>query len=146
MKYKMLAMIMVLTVTSWAQTATQGTAPTPQQNPAPAAKAKCPCCDKMAAGEMKCAHHDMQAKNGKEIEAMPDGKKGMSCMRTKQDSTASCCGKDCENDKCGKASDSKDKTAHSCCGSRCSKDGKSCCASKAGEKTAANRCQRGLRG
>lgn len=146
MKYKMLALVIALTVMSWAQTAPQNKIPNRPQNSAPAAEVKCPCCDKMAAGGMKCVHHDMQAKNSKEMEAMPGGKEGMSCMRNKQEATASCCGKDCEKDKCRKASSSKDKTAAACCGNRCSKDGKNCCAGKTGDKTAANCCTHELRG
>lgn len=145
MKYKMLAMIIALNVMSRAQTATQGTPANPPQRSAPASKGKCPCCDRMAAGEMKCAHHDMQAKGDKKMEAMPDGGEDMSCMRTKQEAKASCCGKDCENDKCGKAS-SKDQTAASCSGNRCDKDGKKCCAGKTSDKTAAKCCRHGLRG
>jgi hypothetical protein len=142
MKHKMLAIVIALTAMCWAQTATKSTAANPQQDSASATSAKCPCCDKMAAGEMKCAHHDRQAKDSKDT--MPDGKEGMSCMRTKQRATGACCGQDCTKDACSKAS-SKDKTA-SCCGDRCNKDGKCCCAGKTGEKTAANCCQRGLRG
>lgn len=140
MRYKILALILTMTVVSWAQTASQSTTPNPQQNSAPAAKAKCPCCDKMAAGKMKCANHAMQAKDGQDPEAMSSSKDGMSCMRNKQGAAASCCGKDCEKNKCG-----KDKTA-SCCGDRCNKDGKNCCAVKAGEKTAKSCCQGELRG
>jgi hypothetical protein len=102
----------------------------------------------MAAGEMKCAHGSMQAKDSKEMEMAPGSKEGMSCVRAKNDAGASCCGKECTKDTCAKAS-GKDKTA-SCCGDRCNgdrcnKDGKNCCARKAGEKTAANCCQRGQR-
>ena len=139
MKHKTRAMLMALVAMSWAQTATQ-TTPNPQQNSGQAARAKCPCCDKTAAGEMKCAHHEMQAKDSKDPEAMPSGKDGMSCMRTKQATTASCCGKDCEKDKC-----SKDKTTASCCGDRCGKNGKNCCG-KTGEKAAANCCRHEMRG
>lgn len=144
MRYKILFLVLILTVMSWAQTATQSTTPDPQQNSSPAAKAKCPCCAKMVAGKMKCANQAMQAMNGKDAETMSGSKDGMSCMRNKPETAASCCGKDCEMDKCGKSSCSKDKT--SCCGDRCNKNGQNCCAGKTSEKTAKSCCHGELRG
>ena len=152
MRYKMLALILALTVLSWAQTATQTPASTPQQSTAPADKAKCGCCDKMTAADSKdapacCAHHDMQAKDGKETasgkSAMSccSGKDAKSCMRSGKEKTAtSCCKDGCSKDSCG-----KDKTAAACCGTTCSKDGKGCCSSKKTEKTAKNCCDDDLR-
>jgi hypothetical protein len=66
MKCKMLALILSLTVVSWAQTPTQSAPSTPQQSTAPAGKARCPCRAKMATGNAKdahawCAHHEMGA-------------------------------------------------------------------------------------
>ncbi len=49
MRYKMFALMLALTVATWAQTSTQTTPATPQQSTVPAEKAKCACCDKMAA-------------------------------------------------------------------------------------------------
>jgi hypothetical protein len=158
MKYKMLALIVALTVVSWAQTETQTAAPAAPQTTAPADKAKCACCDKMAAGEMKemkscCAHHDMQgkdmqgkdvqAKDGKEMASCCAGKEGMSgkdakaCMRKGKDKTASCCKGDGKNSCC------KDKIASACCGDKCEKDGKGCCGGK--DKTAKSCCQKEVR-
>jgi hypothetical protein len=147
MKYKMLTLILALTVVSWAQTETQTAPATPQQSTAPAEKAKCACCDKMAAGDMKdmkscCARHDMQAKDGKDGKEMASccsGKDAKICMRNSKDKTAaSCCKEGCSKESCG-----KDKTA-SCCGDKCGKDGKGCCSKM--EKTAKMCCERNLRG
>jgi hypothetical protein len=141
MKYKMLALILALTVVSWAQTATQTSPSSPQQSTVPADKAKCACCDKMAAGDTKeahscCAHHDIQAKDGKETASCCGGTDAKSCMRNDQDKTASC-----SKDSCG-----KDKTATACCNGTCDKNGgKSCCSGKK-ETTARNCCQKELHG
>lgn len=141
MRYKISALILALTVISWAQTATPVAPSAPQQN-APAAQSKCSCCDKMASADAKdakscCAHHDMQAKgaDGKDAKKMSccagkdakstDGKDAMSCMRNAKDKTASCCKKGCGKTSCG-----KDKMA-ACCGEKCGKAGttaKTCCA------------------
>ncbi len=123
MKHKMLALILALTVVSWAQEATQTTPAAPQQSTTPE-KAKCSCCDKMASADAKsehscCAHHDHSADSkegasccaGKDGKSCCGGKDAKSCMRA--DKGASCC-KDC----------AKDKTASSCSGGRCEKD---CC-------------------
>ena len=166
MKYKMMALILALSVVTWAQTATQTTPPAPQQSTAPADKDKCPCCDKMAAdakdaraGHMM--HHDMSAKDskgmasccaGKDAKSSSGDKEAMSCMKGGKDKTAdSCCaGKDdmscmkgdkdkaasCCGDKCA-----KDKTASACCGGDCGKEGEKGCCSKKAEKTAMNCCQ-----
>src|SRR5579859_2568042 len=127
MKFKMLALILALTVASWAQTSTPTPPSTPQQSTEPAAKAK--SCDKMATGDAKdapacCAHHDMQSKDmqskdGKEMASCcaakgstADAKGGMSCMRNGKHENASCCGKDgCGKEGCGTESCAKDKTA-----------------------------------
>ena len=144
MKFKTLALILAVTVMSWAQTATQAPS-APQQSTVAKDKAKCSCCDKMAAGDAKdthacCAHHDMNAKDSKEMASGKDtmsccsGKEAKSCNR-KDKGAASCC-----KDSCGKDSCRKDKTAASCCGHSCGQDGKSCCSSKKTEKTAKNCC------
>src|ERR1039458_10163190 len=129
MKYKMIALILALTVVSWAQIANQNAPSTPQQSTVPADKAKCPCCDKMAADSTKdahacCAHHDMNGKDGKE---MASGKDAMSC----------CSGKDAKS--CMRTG--KDKAAASCCGGSCGKDSKKgCCSDKKSDKTAKDCC------
>src|ERR1035437_3370098 len=137
MRYKMLALILALTVVSWAQTATQTTPSIAQQSTVPADKAKCGCCDKMAAADSKdahafCAHHDMQAKDGKEMasccagkDAMASGgKDAMSCMKNDKDkASAPCCKEACSKDGCG-----KDSEKGCCSGKKTEKTAKSCCA------------------
>ena len=136
MKYKMLALILALTVISWAQTATPSTPSTPQQSTAPD-KAKCPCCDKMASSDAKDAHAACMRKHdgkemasccsGKDAKSCCGGKDAKSCM--KDDKTAASC---CKGS-CGKE---KDKTA-SCCDRKAGKEcGKGCCGANKSEKPA----------
>ena len=140
MKHKMLAMILALTVVSWAQTSTQNTPAAPQQSTTPAEKAKCPCCDKMASADMKdmkgcCAHHDMQSKDSKGMAsccASKDAKSccsgdGKSCARGDKNAKAGAC-KDC----C-----SKDKMAAGACKDCGKTDHKCCCNSNKTDKAAA---------
>jgi hypothetical protein len=145
MKFKMLALILALTVASWAQTATPTTAPTPQQSTEPADKAK--SCDKMAPADAKsaaacCAHHDMNSMESKDQASCCGGKnapaKGtMSCMRNSDHKTAaSCCKEGCGKDSCA-----KEKTASACCNG---KEGKGCCSGKKMEKTAKTCCKEEL--
>jgi hypothetical protein len=160
MKYKMMALILALTVMTWAQTATQTTPPAPQPGTEQVDKDKCPCCDKMGATNTKDAHashmhHDMSAKDGKGMASCCGDKDAMSCMKGDKDKpTDSCCGgKDAKSCMQG----DKDKTAASCCGDKCGKDktasaccgGKDCekgCCSAKTEKTAKNCCERKLHG
>jgi len=156
MRYKMFALILALTVVTWAQTSTQTTASTPQQSTVPADKAKCACCDKMAAADSKdakacCTHHDMKnmgdMKDSEEMASCcakkdsksSDGKEAMSCMKDSKDkAAASCCKGACSKHGCA-----KDKTAASCCGGTCGKDGqKGCCSGMKSEKTAENSCSK----
>src|ERR1700730_16198960 len=86
MKYKILVLILLLTVMSWAQSATPSASSPPQQSTVPADQAKCACCDKMSARDTKagatcCAHHNMEAKDGKQ---MASDKDAMSCMKTRR--------------------------------------------------------------
>ena len=133
MKHKLFALILALTVVSWAQTATQPSAPTES---APAEKAKCACCDKMAADSkdthaacMRNGHGDAKDMAsccaGKEGKSCCGGKDSKSCM--KDDTTAdSCCKDGCE----------KGKTS-SCCDRKAAKEcGKGCCGSNKTEKPA----------
>jgi len=90
MKYKMLVLILLLTVMSWAQSATPSASSPPQQSTIPADQAKCACCDKMSARDTKagatcCAHHNMEAKDGKQ---MASDKDAMSCMKSSHDKAA----------------------------------------------------------
>ncbi len=147
MKYRMMALILALSVMSWAQTATQGAPPATQEKTAPADKAKCPCCEKMAAADMKdmkggcCMHQKGHAKHSGEMASCCGGKDGKSCMKADKDkatATAGCCGKDkmaegCCGGKDGMScmKDSKEKAAGGCCGgnggNQCGKGG--CCSS-----------------
>lgn len=136
MKHKMLAVIVALTVTSWAQTATQSP-PDSKPGTASTEKAKCGCCEKMASskdGKMSCMRH--AAKDGKETASCCGGKDccagkdAKSCMKDAKD-MGSCC-KDC----------GKDKMAAACCG----KDCKECSCSGKKEKTASNCCEHAIGG
>jgi hypothetical protein len=134
MRNKLFALILALTVVSWAQTATQTTPATPSQSTA-TENAKCACCDKMA--DSKDGHAACM-RNSK----MSDGKEMASCCGGKE--TASCCGKDaksCMKDEknaasCCKDGCGRDKTA-SCCDRKAGKEcGKGCCGSNKSEKPA----------
>jgi hypothetical protein len=144
MKYKIIALILALTIVSWAQTATQNAPATAQQSAAPAEKGKCPCCDKMAADSKDnpacCAHRAQHSGNAKEVASCCSGKDGKSC-----------CGGDAKS--CPRGD--KDKTAKSCCGDSCCKDKmaaagcadccKDCEKCNKKEKTASNCCDHDLR-
>lgn len=132
MKLKLIALILALTVVSWAQTATPNPTSEPQQSTAPAEAKACPCCDKAASAESKdgqasCAHHAMMAAEGKEPAC---------CAR--KDKASCCSGKDGMSCK----REGKDKTAMACCdGEKCGKDcQKGCSSAKQGEKKASNCC------
>jgi len=145
MKHKLIALILALTVVSWAQTATQSTPSAPQQGSAPTEKGKCPCCNKMAAvaadakdAHASCANHMKHSGDGKEMagccsdkdkdaKSCCAGSEAKSRMKGDEDKSA-CCG-----DSCG-----KDKTADKCCGG---KDCEKGCCSKKTEK-AASSCSR----
>lgn len=136
MKHKLLALILALTVVSWAQEATQTAPATPQQS---TEKAKCSCCDNTASADAKscCGNHD---------HAMASGDmKGMSCSR--KDGKSCCGGKDAKSCMKGENGQScckdcgKDKTASSCCGGKCEKG---CC--KKMEKAGMNCCHGDKRG
>ncbi len=138
MKHKVFALILALTVVSWAQTATPTTPAVPQQNTAPD-KAKCACCDRMATSDSKDGHascmrqHD-HAADGKEMASCCAGKDAKSCCNGKD---AKSCMKDDKNmASCCKEGCGKDKTA-SCCDRKAGKEcGKGCCGSSKGDKAA----------
>lgn len=73
MKHRLFAVILALTVMSWAQTSTQTT---PSQAPVPTDKAKPSCCEKMANGSSPAC---MRHKDGKEIASCCSGKDAASC-------------------------------------------------------------------
>jgi hypothetical protein len=146
MKHKIFALILALTVASWAQTATQTTPALPQTG-TPAEKAKCACCDKMAASSskdgMSCSRHGKNA-DAKGTASCCDkdkmsccGKDAKPCM--KDDKTAaSCCKEGCGKDKTASASAGK-----GCCGQSCDKG---CCSRDKKDKTAKNCCGHEIRG
>jgi hypothetical protein len=124
MKYRMLALILALTLVSWAQTATQTTPSTPQTP-----ETKCACCDKMAASDSKDAGAACMGKH--------DGKEMASCCARKDDK--SCCGgkdaKSCMKD--GKMADCCKGKDGMKCDRKAGKDcGKGCCGSSKSEKPA----------
>ena len=125
MKCKMLALILMLTVVSWTQTATQSTPPSDQPS-GTSDKAKCACCDKMAKSDSKDAHAACMRKH--------DGKEMASCC-TGKDDKESCCSK--EGASCMKDG----KMAESCKGMKCDHKAsqdcrKGCCGSNKSEKPA----------
>ena len=122
MKYRMLALMLALTVASWAQTATQTATSASQPGAVTTEKSKCPCCDKMAnsgaKAEHSCCTHEAKTGDGEE-NACCGGKDAKTCSRGDK-MGASCC-----KDSCG-----KDKTATASCGKSCGKEcKKGCCAS-----------------
>jgi hypothetical protein len=124
MKYRMLALILALTVVSWAQTATQTTPSTPQTP-----ETKCACCDKMAASDSKDAHAACLGKHdGKEMASCCAGKDDKSCCGGKDDKS---CMKDGKMADCCKGKDGMK------CDRKAGKDcGKGCCGSSKSEKPA----------
>jgi hypothetical protein len=135
MRLKLIALMLALTVTSWAQTATPSAPSTPQQGTVSAEAKACPCCDKGSAkvkdGHACCARHAMAAKDGKEPAccagkekaACCAGENAKSCQYTSASETAAACcggrncGKDCGKE-CGSTKPAKE-LANSCSGRCC---------------------------
>jgi hypothetical protein len=126
MKFRVLALILSLTIVSWAQTATQDTPVTPQPS---AEKVKCACCDKMAASDSKDAHAAcMRQHEGKEMASCCAGKDEKSCCGRKD---AKSCMKGGKMADCCKGKDGMN------CDRKAGKDcGKGCCGSNKSEKPA----------
>jgi len=124
MKYRMLALILALTVVSWAQTATQTTPSTPQTP-----ETKCACCDQMASSDAKDAHAACTGEHdGKEMASCCAGKDEKSCCGGKD---AKSCMKDGKMADCCKGKDGMK------CDRKAGKDcGKGCCASSKNDKPA----------
>ena len=146
MKFKLVALTLVLTVVAWTQTSSQ----TPQINPdkpvsaasaesqsachhgdgkdggccAGMSKDGASCCGhhdmKAGEGEMACCHHDA-AKEGDTAMSCGGGKDGKSCMKDDKGANASTSAGCCPNG--------------DCCGK-----GKSCCESAKDTKTTAMAC------
>lgn len=139
MKLKLTALILALTVASWAQTTTQNsTATSTQDRASQQPKAECSCCAKMADAKEghSCCQHEMAGKDGKAMSCTSgengsgccSGTEAKSCMKGDKDKSAAscsdCCGKDHEKDCCA-AHSKDDKTAMSCgdgklCADHCS--------------------------
>ena len=165
MKFKLIALVLALTVISWIQTSSQ----TPQisdtkTGPAAAADSKAPachhadakdgasCCDNMKAegkdGMSCCTHHDMAmgSKDAMSHDMAMDGKDGMSCChhvdaKGGQHDMACCGGKDgkscVKDEKPANVSTAKD----GCCpGGACCGKGEACCESAEDSKTTAMAC------
>ena len=124
MKYRMLALILAVTVVSWAQTATQTTPSTPQTP-----ETKCACCDQMASSDAKDAHAACTGEHdGKEMASCCAGKDEKSCCGGKD---AKSCMKDGKMADCCKGKDGMK------CDRKAGKDcGKGCCGSSKSEKPA----------
>jgi hypothetical protein len=142
MKHKMLALILALTVASWAQTATQTAPSTPQQNTEAGEKSKCPCCEKMNSSDMKandaraghscCAHHAKKRGEAKDGDSCCGSKDAKACVRADKSGDSCCKGG------CGEG----DKSASSCC-TDC---GRECCGAKKDTTAKNSCCHHGMRG
>jgi hypothetical protein len=124
MKFKLTALILALTLVSWAQTTPQPS--TTPDGGAPQAKAACSCCGKKgnAAEGQSCCRHDKMA-NGEKATPCCSGDAASACCNSKE--TKSC------------MKDDKNKTASAASGDCCGNHEKSCCAShQQGDKTAMN--------
>jgi len=133
MKSKLLAMLLLLNVMCWAQTATPNPVPAPEQKSTPAdAKPGCSCCEKM--GDMHdhaAMHKDVQAcmhsregKDAMDCCAGKDGKEAMACCHGKE---ANATAKDGKTASCCAAGKCEGKEM-SCCASKDGKSAKGCCA------------------
>ena len=132
MKHKIFALVLALTVASWAQTATQ-TPSTPQPGATQADKASCACCDKMAASVLVMRRTpSLHPPSASKIPARKprlhsrDGSTGHAStpvIRSKWSRRSA-----------------KDKTVAACCGTPGKACGKGCCSSDKKEKTAKNCC------
>jgi hypothetical protein len=134
MKSKIFALILALTVVSWAQTSSQPAPSDSTKNSAPAEKTKASCCDKMDTNGASCPRHGKKdAKDmasccgGKEVKSCCGDKDAKSCMKDDK-AAAGCCKDGC----------AKDKAAKTCCGGK--ECGKGCCSSMKPDKTAKNCC------
>ena len=126
MKLKLIALVLTLTMSSWAQS----TPSTPDQKSTPAdGKMTCACCDKTAAADQKEAHACMQHNPGKK-----DDKMTMSCCSGKE--AAACC-----TAKDGKSCAKNDQASGSCCEGNKKGEGHemTCCSDKDG-KTMTHDC------
>jgi hypothetical protein len=125
MKYKVIALLLALTMMSWAQSPNTSQPPTNDQNSENAADKKATpcCCDKMSAEHKdgQACVHDKGCCSGKQAASCCNDKEAKACM--KGDKTADCCanGK-CNDKKMSCCSTKKEQKAESCCpGMQCGK-------------------------
>jgi hypothetical protein len=136
MKLKLIALFLILTLTSWAQSTTPTQASTPEQKSTPAdTKMACSCCDKMAATDQKPTDQKETHACMRQSSAGKDDKTAMSCCSGK-DSAGCCGGKD------GKSCAKNNQAAASCCEGIKTGEGKemSCCSDKDGKKVSHDCC------
>jgi len=123
MNFRLLAFLLALSVSAWAQTAAQNA---PGQSAHQAPKVQCACCEKAAAETASACRHHAKGKDDKDAAGCCGGKEG-----------SSCCGKAMQ---CGKSEAAK--TGSCCADKACCGEGKSCCGkSTEGEKTSMKCCQ-----
>ena len=124
MKFKMIALTLVLALGAWAQTSTAPSSTPDKSSDQPSMS----CCHGKdhAKGGMSCCKHEAK-----------DGKEAMSCCKQEGKDASCCSGKD---GKMACMKDGKDKSA-SCCGNAdCCKDGKDCCGKSKDAATASMKC------
>jgi hypothetical protein len=131
MKRNLIAILLALTVMSWAQSSNPNQTPAPDQTAPADAKPACPCCDKMASADHGSMHKDMKACMHHHAK---DGKEAMACGGGKDAKGVACCGKDAK-------ACSKDGKAMACCADgKCAEGHEmACCSAKDGE-TASHDC------
>ena len=134
MKRNLIAILLALTVMSWAQSTTPTQTPAPDQKSAPAdAKPGCPCCEKMSSADHSSMHKDMKACMHHDAK---DGKETISCCGDKDaKDAASCCGKD------AKACSKDGKTMACCAEGKCAEGHEmACCSAKDGDAASHGCC------
>ncbi len=134
MKRNLIAILLALTVMSWAQSTPPTQTPAPDQKTAPAdAKPGCPCCEKMSSADHSSMHKDMKACMHHDAK---DGKETMACCSGKEaKDAASCCGKDV------KACSKDGKTMACCAEGKCAEGHEmACCATKDGDAASHGGC------
>jgi hypothetical protein len=132
MKRNLIAILLALTVMSWAQSTTPSQTPAPDQKTAPAdTKPACACCDETASGDHSSMYKDMKACMHHDAK---DRKEAMACYGGKDANHAACCGKD------AKACSKDGKTMACCADGKCAEGCETaCCSAKDGE-TASHGC------
>ena len=135
MKFRLMALLLTLTVYSWAQNPAPADKPQPEKNAAtaPASGHDCACCghhdavtdpgSEAKAGHRCCGGHE--AKAGSDKASCCSGKGEMACMKADK---ASCCGQAGKDGKGGcsgeamscEPGDKTDAQTEGCCGKSCS--------------------------